>query len=151
MDQLDITIISMLQQDGTATNAEIAKHTGVSEETVRRRRGRLVRDGYMRIVGVPNPSKLGFEVQAMIALQVDADKLDSVAEEMASMDEVTWVVISTGSVDVFAWTVLRTIGDLSDLLSRKISLIEGVRRTETFVSISVLKESLGVRMTPDED
>ena len=91
MDQLDIIIISLLQKDGTATNAGIAKHTRVSEETIRRRRGRLIRDGYMKIVGVPNAHKLGFEVQAMIALQVDADKLDSVAEELAKIDVITWV------------------------------------------------------------
>ena len=150
MDQLDITIISLLQQEGTATNADIAKHTGVSEETVRRRRGRLIRNGFMKIVGVPNAQKMGFEVQAMITLQVDADKLDAVAEALAEINEITWVIISTGSVDVFAWTVLRGIGDLNDLLSRQISLIEGVRRTETFVSISVIKDDHGVQMIPDK-
>ena len=151
MDQLDIIIISLLQKGGTATNAEIAKHTGVSEETIRRRRGRLIRDGYMKIVGVPNAHKLGFEVQAMIALQVDADKLDSVAEELAKIDVITWVIISTGSVDVFAWTVLPSIGDLSELLASRISQIEGVRRTETFVSISIIKDSPGVLVTPDNN
>ena len=138
MDQLDIIIISLLQKDGTATNAGIAKHTRVSEETIRRRRGRLIRDGYMKIVGVPNAHKLGFEVQAMIALQVDADKLDSVAEELAKIDVITWVIISTGS-------------DLSELLASRISHVEGVRRTETFVSISIIKDSPGVLVTPDNN
>ena len=151
MDQLDIIIISLLQKDGTATNAGIAKHTRVSEETIRRRRGRLIRDGYMKIVGVPNAHKLGFEVQAMIALQVDADKLDSVAEELAKIDVITWVIISTGSVDVFAWTVLPSIGDLSELLASRISHVEGVRRTATFVSISIIKDSPGVLVTPDNN
>ena len=150
MDQLDITIISLLQQDGTTTNAEIARHTGVSEETVRRRRGRLLRDGYMKIVGIPNAQKMGFGVQAIIALHVDANKLDSVAEVLADMDEIIWVAITTGSVDVFAWTVLRSISDLSDLLSGRVSNIEGVRRTETFVSIAVIKDEHGVQLTPDK-
>ena len=150
MDQLDITIISLLQQDGTATNAEIARHTGVSEETVRRRRARLIRDGYMKIVGVPNAQKMGFEVQAIIALQVDADKLDAVAEAMADINEITWVVISTGSVDVFAWAILRSIDDLSRMLSGRVSQIEGVRRTETFLSIATIKDSHGVLLTPDQ-
>ena len=150
MDQLDITIISILQEDGTTTNAVIARHTGVSEETVRRRRRRLIHDGYMKIIGIPNPQKMGFEVQAMIGLQVDANMLDAVAEELARRDEITWVVISTGSVNVFAWAVLRSINDLSNLLSKGISQIGGVQRTETFVSIAIIKDNHGVRLTPDE-
>jgi Lrp/AsnC family transcriptional regulator for asnA, asnC and gidA len=147
MDQLDITIISTLQQDGTATNAEIARRSGVSEETVRRRRGRLINDGYMKVVGIPNSQKMGFEVQAMVSLQVDANHLDAVSEKLAELNEVTWVVISTGSVDVFAWVVVRSIGELSNLLSRSVSHIEGVRRTETFVSIATVKDSHGLKMT----
>ena len=103
------------------------------------------------IVGVPNAHKLGFEVQAMIALQVDADKLESVAEELAKIDVITWVIISTGAEDVFAWTVLTSIGDLSELLANRISHIEGVRRTETFVSISTIKDSPGVLVAPDNN
>jgi len=149
MDQLDITIISLLQQDGTTTNAEIGRNTGVSEETVRRRRGRLIRDGYMKVIGVPNAQKMGFNVQAMIALQVDANRLDAVAEELALRDEITWVMISTGSVDVFAWAVMRSIKDLSNLLSSGVSNIQGVQRTETFVSIAIIKDKHGVQLTTD--
>ena len=149
MDQLDITIISLLQQDGTTTNAEIGRNTGVSEETVRRRRGRLIRDGYMKVIGVPNAQKMGFNVQAMIALQVDANRLDAVAEELALRDEITGVMISTGSVDVFAWAVMRSIKDLSNLLSSGVSNIQGVQRTETFVSIAIIKDKHGVQLTTD--
>ena len=37
MDELDTKIIAMLQEDGRASNAGIARRVGVSEGTVRRR------------------------------------------------------------------------------------------------------------------
>ena len=60
MDNLDKRIITLLQEDGTATNAGIARQVGVSEETVRRRLKRLVADEYIRVVALPDPKKLGF-------------------------------------------------------------------------------------------
>ena len=70
MDKLDIKIISLLQQDGTTTNAGIAKQVGVSEETVRRRFKRLTQEKYISVVAVPDPTKIGFDSEALIGFQV---------------------------------------------------------------------------------
>ena len=62
MDRLDVQIVSRLQEDGNATNANIARSilpSPVSEETVRRRLKRLMQDGYMKIVAVPDARKDG--------------------------------------------------------------------------------------------
>ena len=49
MDELDRRIISLLQLDGRASNAKIAREVGVSEGTVRRRLRRLIQeDVFMR-------------------------------------------------------------------------------------------------------
>ena len=114
------------------------------EETVRRRTNRLIGDGTIRIVGIPNSAKMGVDSQALIGLQVDANRLDAVAETLADMDEVTWVAITTGSIDVMAWVNLRSSDGLRELLSSQVSGIEGVRRTETFVCMENLKEQYGV-------
>ena len=87
---------------------------------------------------------MGVDSQAVIGLQVDADKLDAVADTLAEMDEVTWVAITTGSIDVMAWVELRSSNELRELLSSQVSGIEGVRRTETFVCMENLKEQYGV-------
>ena len=54
MDELDRKIIALLQLDGRASNAKIAREVGVSEGTVRRRLRRLVLDDVVRIIPVPN-------------------------------------------------------------------------------------------------
>jgi Lrp/AsnC family transcriptional regulator for asnA, asnC and gidA len=144
MDDLDRRIIATLQIDGRTTNKATAIATGVSEETIRRRTNRLVRDGTITIVGIPSPSKLGIDSQTLIGLQVDSDRLDAVAESLAEMDQVSWVAITTGSIDIMAWVNLRSSNELRELLSGHISGIEGVRRTETFVCMENLKEQYGV-------
>ena len=111
----------------------------------------MVRDGTITIVGIPSPSKLGIDSQALIGLQVDADRLDAVAESLAEMNEVTWVAITTGSIDVMAWVNLRSSDDLRELLSSHVSGIEGVRRTETFVCMENLKEQYGVTVSTDSN
>ena len=59
MDELDRKIIALLQMDGRASNAKIAREVGVSEGTVRRRLRKLLEDDVVRVVAVPNLEKLG--------------------------------------------------------------------------------------------
>ena len=119
MDAIDVIIVSQLQNDGTLTNAAIAKHVPVSEETVRRRIKRLVEEGLIRVVAIPDPVKLGYETEVLIGAQVESDKITDVADALADMPEITWVTVSTGAYDIFAWAILKSSADLSNLLLTK--------------------------------
>ncbi len=48
MDELDRGIIELLQLDGRASNAKVAREVGVSEATVRRRLSRLIQQDVLR-------------------------------------------------------------------------------------------------------
>ncbi len=135
MDELDSKIIEMLQHDGRASNAGIARAVGVSEGTVRRRLKRLIQEEYIQVIGLPDSGKLGLTSQALVGVQVDSDKIDQVADDLYRLDEVTWVVITTGTYDVFAWTTLASAEALGVFLRTRVGIIPGVRRTETFVSL----------------
>ena len=119
MDELDAKIISLLQQDGRASNAGIAREVGVSEGTVRRRLKRLVQGEYIHVIAMLDPSKLGFASEALIGVQVDPDKIDQVATSLANLEEVNWVAITTGSYDIFAWAVLQSSESLGIFLRTK--------------------------------
>ena len=143
MDNLDLKIISLLQEDGTATNAGIARKVGVSEETVRRRLKRLIQEEYIKVVALPDPAKLGYESEVLIGIQVAASKVDEVADALAEMDEINWVTITTGSFDVFAWATLRTSEELSIFLRSKVGTIPGLNRMETFINLAIKKRRSG--------
>ncbi len=139
LDQLDKTIINALQTDGRASNAEVARTLGVSEGTIRRRLKRLTQNNVIKVVAYPEPKVLGFSTEALIGLQVDPDKTDSVVQNLSKIDETYWVSVTTGTFDMFAWVALPSSEELGNFLREKIGAIDGVQRTETFVSLMVTK------------
>ncbi len=144
MHHLDIKIISMLQDDGRVSNVEIARDVGISEPTVRRRLKRLIQDEIIRVSALRDPGKMGYAHEALVGVQADPDKIDQVAEDLARLDEVDWVTITTGAYDVFAWAALQSVEALGIFLRTTVGTIPGVRRTETFVNLSVKKRGYGI-------
>ena len=144
VDELDHLIIKILQQDGRTSNATIARQIEVSEGTVRRRLKRLIDEEIIKIAAVPEPERLGYYAEALVGVQVDPDKIDEVAGSLVALKEASWVSVSTGSIDIFAWVILPSSEELGEFLKSKVGTISGVRRTETFVSLSVRKRHYGL-------
>ncbi len=144
MDEMDAKIIAMLQEDGRASNASIARSVGVSEGTVRRRLKRLVDENFIQVIAMLNPGKMGFGAEALIGVQADPDKVDEVSRAISQLEEISWVAVTTGTYDIFAWATLESSESLGLFLRTKLGTIPGVRRTETFVSLSVKKRGYGV-------
>lgn len=144
MDELDRKIIQILQENGRASNARIARDVGVSEGTVRRRLQTLLSDGIIKVVALPDPEVLGYNTEALVGIQVDPDKIDEVARQLAALKESSWVSVTTGSFDIFCWVTLPSSEDLGNFLKSEVGTISGVRRTETFVSLMVRKRNYGI-------
>jgi Lrp/AsnC family transcriptional regulator for asnA, asnC and gidA len=140
LDDLDKRIIEQLQQDGRRPYTQIAPAVGLSEAAVRQRVQRLIDAGVMQIVGVTDPRMVGFGRQAMIGLSVEGDTR-KIADAVAALDEVVYVVLTAGSLDVLVEVVVVDDEHLLDLLNNKIRAIEGVRDTETFMYLRIHKET----------
>ena len=144
MDELDRKIIQILQGNGRASNARIARDADVSEGTVRRRLKTLVQQGSIKIIALPDPEVLGYDTEALVGIQVDPDKIDEVAVLLVELKESSWVSVTTGSFDIFCWVTLPSSEELGNFLKAVVGTIPGVRRTETFVSLSVRKRNYGI-------
>ncbi|MEK6721645.1 MAG: Lrp/AsnC family transcriptional regulator [Chloroflexota bacterium] len=138
---LDKRIIEHLQEDGRRPYTQIAADLGVSEAAIRARTNRLVERGILQIVGVTDPLKLGFHQMAMIGVRCERDRLVGVAEEVAEMPEVDYVVITAGSYDLLVETVCEDNEALLRFLAERLRTIEGVRDTETFVYLRMVKQT----------
>jgi len=145
-DELDRHIIETLQIDGRASHAQIARGLGVSEGTVRRRLSKLIADRVIRIVAIAEPEQLGYYTSAFIGLQIDPSRVEAVASELAALHETEHVSITTGAFDIFMWVNLASPEALARFLHRKVGTIDGVRQTETFVSLETRKRSAGPRI-----
>ena len=95
LDDLSKRIIEQLQQDGRRSYAAIGAAVGLSEAAVRQRVQRLLDGGAMQIVAVTDPMTLGFRRQTMIGVRCSGE-LEQVAEQLAAMHEIDYVVITAG-------------------------------------------------------
>ena len=145
LDDVSKAIIEQLQQDGRRSYAAIGKVVGLSEAAVRQRVQRLTESGVMQIVAVTNPLELGFARAAMIGVRVSGPT-SPVADALAGLDEVIYVVVTAGSIDIVIEIVAQSEDDLLEI-SDKIRRIPGVSSTETFVYLDIRKETYnwGVR------
>jgi Lrp/AsnC family transcriptional regulator, regulator for asnA, asnC and gidA len=146
LDDVSKAIIEELQQDGRRSYAAIGKVVGLSEAAVRQRVQRLIDSNVMQVVAVTDPLELGFARQAMIGIRAHGE-LEPIADELAAMEEVDYVVITAGSFDLLAEVVCESDEHLLDVLSHRIRTIEGVVSTETFMYLRLRKQtySWGVR------
>lgn len=146
LDDTAKAIIRQLQLDGRRSYAAIGKAVGLSEAAVRQRVQRLTDAGVMQVVAVTDPLELGFARQAMIGIKAEGS-LEPIADELAKMDEIEYVVITAGSFDLLAEVLCESDEHLLRVLSDRIRQIEGVKVTETFVYLKLVKQtySWGVR------
>jgi Lrp/AsnC family transcriptional regulator for asnA, asnC and gidA len=138
---LDKRIIEHLQQDGRRPFTQIAADLGVSEAAVRARTNRLVERGILQVVGVTDPLKLGFQQQAMIGVRCESNRLLEVADAVSAFPEVDYVVVTAGPFDLLIEVVCEDNEALLQFLTEKLRAVEGVRETETFVYLRMVKQT----------
>ena len=139
LDDISKRIIEQLQADGRQSYAAIGKAVGLSEAAVRQRVQRLQETGVMQIVAVTDPLTLGFRRQAMIGLKCDGD-LEKVADDLAAMEEIDYVVITAGSFDLLLEVVCEDDDHLLEILSR-VRGVPSVTSTETLVYLKLRKQT----------
>ena len=107
---------------------------------IRLRYNRLLEEGYLKVVAITNPLRMGFKTMAMIGIRAEGSKLLEVAEKISRLDEVIYLVISSGRFDLFAEVVCRDHEDLLRFITERLSTVDGVRETESFLHLKIAKE-----------
>lgn len=118
----------------------IGKIVGLSEAAVRQRVQRLADTGVIQIVAVTDPMQVGLFRQAMIAINVEGP-LEPVADALAEMDEIDYVVVCAGRFDILCEAICPDDEGLLELISTRIRTIPGVRNAETLVYLKLRKQS----------
>ncbi|MFD5248193.1 Lrp/AsnC family transcriptional regulator [Amycolatopsis sp. NPDC058340] len=140
LDDLSKRIIEQLQEDGRRPYATIGKAVGLSEAAVRQRVQRLTDAGVIQIVAVSDPLQVGLFRQAMIAITVDG-ALEPVADALAGMDEIAYVVVCAGRFDVLCEAVCADDATLLELISNRVRTLPGVRTAEMLVYLKLRKQT----------
>jgi Lrp/AsnC family transcriptional regulator for asnA, asnC and gidA len=140
LDDIDKAIIRELQLDGRTPYAKLGPAVGLSQAAVRQRVQRLIENGVMQVVAVTDPLMLGFNLEALIGVEVDGD-LRAVASKLAEVDNVDYVVVTTGRFDLVVEVVCHDHEELLHIINDVIRAIPGVRATETFTYLHLEKQT----------
>ena len=100
-DELNRSIVRMLQQDGRVPFNEIAEALQVSEGTVRNRVNWMKASGMLRIVAIADPTSMNYTADAMIGIKVAPGATPKqLAERLAQFPEVVYILWVSGRYDL---------------------------------------------------
>ncbi|MEW6288097.1 MAG: Lrp/AsnC family transcriptional regulator [Chloroflexota bacterium] len=140
LDDIDRAVIEAMRKDGRTAFSQIAEQLNVSPGMIRLRYNRLVELGYLKVVAVTNPLMMGKRTMAMIGVRTDGSKMLEVANQLSDFDEVVYVVVVSGRYDLMIEVFCRDHEDLLNFLTEKLAKVDGVRETESFMHLKIVKE-----------
>lgn len=136
-DDIDLKILSILMQDAKKTYAEIGKELFISGGTVHVRIKKLmdanvILNSQLKV----DYTKLGYDITAFLGIYLEKSKFyDSVSEQLGQIPEILEAHYTTGVYSIFAKVICRDTEHLRNIISHRIQQINGIQRTETFISL----------------
>jgi Lrp/AsnC family transcriptional regulator for asnA, asnC and gidA len=101
----------------------------------------MVEDQVLQVVPVTNITLLDHNLIAMIGVGVDGNRMVEIAHEIAAFEEVIYLIICTGTYDLLVEVVCQDSNHLLRFLTERLRSVPGVRSTETFTYLQIVKES----------
>jgi len=141
IDNVDLKILNLLMEDAKLPYTEVAKKVFVSGGTVHVRMKKLEEMGVVKgTTLMMDYSKLGYDVTCFMGIYLEKSSLyDTVVEQLKLIPEIVKIHYTTGNYNIFIKIHCKDTKHLKDVLHDKIQKVEGIERTETFIS---LEESL---------
>lgn len=137
VDGIDKIILRLLSQDARTPIMMLSKATGISGAAVHQRLKKLEKAAI--ISGsqiILNPKILGYKTLAFIGIYLDkAIRNPEAVKQLEQIDEVIECHYTTGNWSIFVKLLCKDNEHLMELLNKKIQSVEGVSRTETFISL----------------
>lgn len=129
IDDLDAKILRLLEADGSISFTDIARKLRLNESTVRKRVLSLKEKGVIKKFSViVDPAKIGLGTVAVVGIDAAPDKLLEIAEKLTEIPETKYVATSTGDHMIMTEIWAKDGKELSQILSEKIGVIEGVKK-----------------------
>ncbi len=143
INDLDRKLILALQQNGRASQVDLANQLGVHVSTVAKRIVALEGNETMKVRALPNPYKLGFIAHAFIAIEADSSKINSICDHLYKNFNVNLVVTTFGRFDILAIVYFSTWEKLLSFVFSDLCVTDGVKNVETFFVRDIKKRFYG--------
>lgn len=137
IDNLDIQILSFLMNDATTPYTEIAKKLIVSGGTIHVRMKKMEEMGVIKGSNlIIDAQRIGYDVCAFLGIFLEKGSIyKDAVEKLKQVKEIVELHYCTGAYSMFAKIICRDTNHLRSVLNDSIQAIEGIQRTETFISL----------------
>lgn len=137
IDGIDKEILRDLMQDARKPILQIANKIGISGAAIHQRLRKLEQSGlYHGSKFTVNHKILGYNTMAFVGVYLDkALRNPEAVKELKKIPEVLECHYTTGNWSILIKIICRDNEHLMHMLNTKIQAIEGVSRTETFISL----------------
>ena len=137
IDGIDKEIIRMLIENARRPILGIAKKIGISGAAIHQRLRKLEKSKLINGSSISiDPKVLGYNTMAYIGIFLDrATNNKTVVTELAKIKEVIECHYTTGDWSILTKILCKDNQDLMEILTKKIQVIKGVARTETYISL----------------
>jgi Lrp/AsnC family transcriptional regulator, regulator for asnA, asnC and gidA len=139
IDELDEKILRLITKNARIPFLEVARECGVSGAAIHQRVQRLLNIGVVSgSEFIVNPEKIGYNTCAYMGIYLEKAKYHTqVVKALREIPEIVECHYTTGQYAIFIKIQTKTNKHLKNLIDNELQQIEGVLRTETFMSLEM--------------
>ena len=145
MDEVDISILEILQADARISNVELARRVNLSAPATLTRVRRLEEEGLIDAhVTLINRRAAGYDMLCFVSVSLqlhDIEQVTGFREAVGQIPEVLECHHVTGDYDYLLKIVAHNTQDLENFLLRKLTPIPGVARIHTSLVLNEVKST----------
>jgi DNA-binding Lrp family transcriptional regulator len=146
IEDMDLRILSLLQEDCRLSFNKIAKKLGISVGTafnhVKNLEKKGIIEGYTLML---DSSKLGYSLTVIVMIQAEGSFLADVENEISKSSNTIAVYDITGDYDAVAIAKFKDRASLNAFIKNLLALPH-IKRTVTHIALNVIKEEHGVKL-----
>lgn len=141
IDEIDLKILRILIEDAKVSYGDIGEKVFLSPGAVHTRVKKMESSGIITGSSISvDTKKLGWDIAAFLGIYLEkSEQYDDVAAQLKMIPEIVSINYTTGNYSIFVKLMCRDTAHLRSVLHDKIQKVQGIQRTETFIS---LEESL---------
>lgn len=145
LDELDLSILRILQNNGRISNADLAQQINLSPPATHARVRRLNDQGYIqRTVALLDKEKLGYDMTCFVSVSLQLHRqegLDEFRTRVQDFPEVLECHHVTGEFDFLLKVIVRNRKDLERFVIQELTPVPGVARINTSLVLSESKST----------
>ena len=150
LDEIDVRLLSALQEDADRTNVELAKIAGLSPAATLHRVRWLKESGVIRIISASiDPAAAGFPLQVYVAATLgrhDPRSSHVFEELLMALPQVIAADNLAGEMDYLLTVVARDVTELQEVLARL--AVKGGQRLVTHLKLAEVKPPSRLPLVP---